>query len=114
MPRPRFDKDYYAALGLSPDVAEEEIRRAYRRLALQWHPDRNAGDAQAAERFKEISEAYAVLIDAGKRRDYDRARRVGAPGSFQHKREDIFRDLFANPRASDVFEEIVREFDRMG
>lgn len=113
-PRARFDKDYYAALGLAPDASEEEIRKAYRRLALQWHPDRNSGDARAAERFKEISEAYAVLIDAGKRRDYDRARQVGTPGSFRHKREDIFRDLFADPRASDVFEDLVREFERMG
>jgi len=113
-PRARFDKDYYAALGLTPEAAEEEIRKAYRRLALQWHPDRNSGDARAAERFKEISEAYAVLVDAGKRRDYDRARLVGTPGSFRHKREDIFRDLFADPRASDVFEELVREFERMG
>jgi curved DNA-binding protein CbpA len=113
-PRPRFDKDYYAALGLTLEATEEDIRKAYRRLALQWHPDRNAGDSRAAERFKEISEAYAVLVDAAKRRDYDRARRIGTPGSFRHKREDIFRDLFADPHASDVFEEIVREFERIG
>jgi curved DNA-binding protein CbpA len=113
-PRARFDKDYYATLGLATEATEEEIRKAYRRLALQWHPDRNAGDSRAAERFKGISEAYAVLIDSGKRREYDRARQVGAPGAFRHKREDIFRDLFADPRASDVFEELVREFERIG
>jgi DnaJ-class molecular chaperone len=113
-PRPRFDKNYYAALGLTPEATEEAIRKAYRRLALQWHPDRNAGDARAAERFKEISEAYAVLIDPAKRRDYDRARQVGTPGSFRHTREDIFRDLFADPRASQVFEELVHEFERIG
>ena len=55
-----------------------------------------------------------MLVDPGKRRDYDRARQVGAPGSFRHKREDIFRDLFADPRASDVFEDLVREFERIG
>jgi curved DNA-binding protein CbpA len=113
-PRTRFDKDYYAALGLAPDATEEEIRKSYRRLALQWHPDRNAGNTSAAERFKGISEAYAVLVDPAKRREYDRARQVGAPGSFRHKREDIFRDLFADPRASEVFEELVREFERIG
>lgn len=113
-PRARFDKDYYAALGVPPEATEEDIRRAYRRLALQWHPDRNAGNARAAGRFVEISEAYAVLIDSGKRREYDRARQVGAPGSFRHRREDIFRDLFADPRASAVFEELVREFERIG
>jgi curved DNA-binding protein CbpA len=113
-PRTRFDKDYYAALGLAPEATEEEIRKSYRRLALQWHPDRNAGNTSAAERFKGISEAYAVLVDPAKRREYDRARQVGAPGSFRHKREDIFRDLFADPRASEVFEELVREFERIG
>jgi DnaJ-class molecular chaperone len=113
-PRARFDKDYYATLGLPAEATEEDIRRAYRRLALQWHPDRNAGDARAAERFVEISEAYAVLVDLGKRREYDRARQVGSTASFRHRREDIFRDLFADPRASDVFEELVREFERIG
>lgn len=113
-PRARFDKDYYATLELGGAATEDEVRKAYRRLALQWHPDRNAGDAGAAERFKEISEAYAVLVDPAKRRDYDRARQVGAPGSFRHRREDIFRDLFADPRASNVFEDLVREFERMG
>ena len=113
-PRARFDKDYYAALGLGATASEDDVRKAYRRLALQWHPDRNAGDAGAAERFKEISEAYAVLVDADKRREYDRARQVGIPSSFRHRREDIFRDLFADPRASNVFDDLVREFDRMG
>src|SRR5262245_47888278 len=113
-PRARFDKDYYSTLGLGSAASEDEVRKAYRRLALQWHPDRNAGDARAAERFKEISEAYAVLVDPGKRREYDRARQVGAPAGFRHRREDIFRDLFADPRASAVFEDLVGEFARMG
>ena len=112
--RARFDKNYYATLGLSPQATEEDVRKAYRRLALQWHPDRNAGDARAAERFVEISEAYAVLVDPAKRREYDRARQVGSPEAFRHSREDIFRDLFADPRASAVFEDLVREFERVG
>ena len=112
--RTRSGKDYYAVLGLHPEATEEEIRRAYRRLALQWHPDRNAGDPRAEERFKEISEAYGVLIDPAKRREYDRARLAGAPGDFGHTREEIFRDLFADPRASAIFEELAREFARMG
>ena len=113
-PRARFDRDYYAILDIALTATEDDVRKAYRRLALQWHPDRNAGAARASERFKEISEAYAVLIDPGKRRDYDRARQLGAPSSFSHRREDIFRDLFADPRASDVFEDLVREFERIG
>ena len=113
-PRARFDKDYYGTLGLGQETSEEEVRRAYRRLALQWHPDRNAGDPRAAERFKEISEAYAVLVDPAKRREYDRARQMGAASGFRHTREDLFRDLFADPRASGIFEELARELGRMG
>ena len=72
MARARADRDYYATLGLGPETSEEEIRRTYRRLALEWHPDRNPGNPRAEERFKEISEAYAVLMDPVKRRAYDR------------------------------------------
>ncbi|MGH7321629.1 MAG: DnaJ domain-containing protein [Candidatus Rokuibacteriota bacterium] len=113
-PRGRSEKDYYAILGLQPGATEEEIRKAYRRLALEWHPDRNPGASEAEERFKEISEAYAVLVDPSKRRDYDRARRTGTPYASGARREDLFRDLFANPQASAIFEELAREFERMG
>ena len=106
--------DYYVTLGVSAEATDDEIRRAYRRLALRWHPDRNAGDPAAGEQFKEISEAYAVLIDPAKRQDYDRFRRIGTPGDFRARREDIFRDLFADPRASAIFEELSRELARMG
>jgi DnaJ-class molecular chaperone len=114
MPRTRADKDYYRVLGVDPHVSEDEIRRAYRRLALQWHPDRNPNRPQAGERFKEISEAYAVLIDPDKRREYDRLRQIGASGGFGPSREDLFRDLFADPRASAIFEELAHEFERLG
>jgi DnaJ-class molecular chaperone len=112
--RQRSDRDYYAILGLAPDANEDEIRRTYRRLALQWHPDRNPGDARAEERFKEISEAYAVLIDATKRGAYDGARSAGRTGGFRASREDVFRDLFNDPRASAIFEELARELARAG
>jgi DnaJ-class molecular chaperone len=113
MARARGDVDYYAALGVAPGASDEEIRRTYRRLALQWHPDRNRGDAQAEERFKEISEAYAVLMDPAKRQAWEAARR-GGPTGFPHSREDVFRDLFNDPRASTVFEELARELERLG
>lgn len=113
-PRARSDKDYYAVIGVRPEATPEDIRRAYRRLALECHPDRNPGDPDAAERFKDVSEAYAVLIDAAKRREYDRARQAGAPGDFRPRREDLFRDLFADPAASAIFEEIARELGRLG
>jgi curved DNA-binding protein CbpA len=114
MARTRFDKDYYQLLELAPEAAEEDIRKAYRRLALRWHPDRNPGRPEAEERFKDISVAYAVLIDPGKRRDYDQARQAGRAHEFRQSRDDLFRDLFADPRASAVFEELVQEFERMG
>jgi DnaJ-class molecular chaperone len=112
-------KDYYAILGVSSDVSEEELKKAYRRLALQHHPDKNRGDARAGERFKEISEAYAVLMDQQKRRQYDASRRTqtgvdGGTGGFRYSQEEIFRDLFSNPAMSSIFAEMNREFGRAG
>jgi curved DNA-binding protein CbpA len=63
--------DYYQALELEKGASPEEIKTNYRRLAMRWHPDRNAGSTEAEEKFKRISEAYAVLSDEGKRRAYD-------------------------------------------
>ncbi len=114
MARPRSDRDYYAILGVAPSASEDEIRRAFRRLALRWHPDRNPGDAGAAERFKEISEAYAVLIDPVRRRTWETAHRTGAPTDFHARRDDLFRDLFADPRASAIFDELAAELGRLG
>src|SRR3972149_9266463 len=75
-------KDFYGVLGVSDKATHEEIKKQYRRLAKQYHPDRNRNDAKAAERFKEISEAYQVLGDEKKRRQYDEMRRLGAFGGM--------------------------------
>ncbi len=64
--------DYYKVLGVGKNASEEEIKKAYRKLARQYHPDRNAGDKKAEERFKEISQAHDVLSDSDKRKAYDR------------------------------------------
>src|SRR3982751_6677016 len=75
-------KDFYAVLGVSSTATPDEIKKAYRKLAKKFHPDANANDPKAAERFKEISEANNVLGDAEKRKQYDEMRRLGAFGGF--------------------------------
>jgi curved DNA-binding protein len=82
-------KDYYKILGVERSAGEDDIRKAYRKLAMKYHPDRNPNDKQAEERFKEINEAYQVLSDATKRAHYDRLgsdysnwQQRGAPGDF--------------------------------
>jgi molecular chaperone DnaJ len=75
-----FEKDYYAVLGVEPDASDREIQRAYRRLAKANHPDANAGDTAAEERFKEVSAAHDVLGDSEKRREYDQVREMVASG----------------------------------
>ena len=109
-------KDYYKILGVDRKASEGDIRKAYRKLAMQYHPDRNPGDKQSEERFKEINEAYQVLSDPKKRGHYDRLgseysnwQRRGAPGDFNWDQyggypggtrvdfgdmDDVFSDFF--------------------
>jgi molecular chaperone DnaJ len=75
-----FEKDYYSTLGVPDGADEKEITRAYRKLAKQYHPDKNKGDVEAEERFKEISAAYDVLGEAEKRKEYDDVRQMVASG----------------------------------
>lgn len=93
-------EDYYQLLGVKKDASKEDIKKAYRKLAMKYHPDHTKGDKAAEEKFKKISEAYAVLSDKKKRKEYDT---FGAEG-FQQRftQEDIFRGF--------DFGDIFREF----
>jgi molecular chaperone DnaJ len=110
-----FDKDFYKILGVTKGVSEAELKKTYRKLSRQFHPDTNPGDAKAEARFKEISEAYSVLSDKDQRAEYDQMRAMGPgaragfgggagggfPGGFQGGGnfggagfEDVFANLF--------------------
>jgi molecular chaperone DnaJ len=92
-----FEKDFYAVLGVKKDVPDADLKKTYRKLARQYHPDSNAGDAKAEARFKEISEAYSVLSDPEMRAEYDQMRAMGsgarftASGAGAQGFDDIFR-----------------------
>ncbi|QEO08997.1 DnaJ C-terminal domain-containing protein [Protaetiibacter larvae] len=89
-----FDKDFYAVLGVAKDVSEAELKKTYRKLARQFHPDSNPGDAAAEARFKEISEAYAVLSDPAERAEYDQLRAMGSGARFTPGGAGGFEDVF--------------------
>jgi molecular chaperone DnaJ len=97
-------RDYYEILSVSRTATEQEIKSAYRKLAMQWHPDRNPGNAEAEEKFKECTEAYSVLMDADKRARYDQyghaAMNGGGFGGFDGSNfadvSDIFGDIFSD------------------
>src|ERR1700683_4680121 len=88
MPSQVKKRDYYEVLAVERSAGEEDLKKAYRRLAVQYHPDRNPGDKQAEERFKELNEAYQMLSDPERRAQYDRYGHAafqgpqGGPGGF--------------------------------
>jgi curved DNA-binding protein len=95
-----LQKDYYEMLGLHRDASEDEIKRAYRKLALKYHPDHHPDDLESEGKFKEIGEAYAVLSDLEKRKEYDRFGHTG------FKRRYTTEDIFSSRN----FEELFKEF----
>ena len=95
------EQDYYQILGVSRGVSEADLKKAYRRLAMKYHPDRNEGDAQAEAKFKEIQEAYSILSNAEKRAAYDQYGKAGIDPSMGGQQggadfSDIFEDIFGN------------------
>jgi len=113
------ERDYYEVLGINRDASEEEIKKAYRKFAMKWHPDRNPDNPKAEEHFKEAKEAYEMLSDAQKRGAYDQyghagidpragmagAGAAGGMGGFGDIFNDIFGDIFGGARSgrSNVF-----------
>jgi DnaJ family protein A protein 2 len=90
------DTEYYERLGLKPDASEAEIKKAYRKLAVQYHPDKNPDNPEATEKFKQISEAYEVLSNSEKRQLYDKFGKDGLKESGFHGRDpfDLFASIF--------------------
>lgn len=96
-------KDFYQILGVGKDASQEEVKKAYRKLAMKYHPDRNPGkEKEANEKFKEINEAYEVLGDPEKRKQYDMFGTVGTG------------DIWGSPFTRSGFEEVMRDFGRGG
>src|SRR5437016_8131334 len=102
-------RDYYEVLGVGRTASEDEVKRAYRKLAVKYHPDKNPDDPHAEEKFKELGEAYDVLIDAEKRAAYDRfghaafSQGIGRGGGF-HDPFEIFREVFGGGGGGGIFE----------
>ena len=101
-------RDYYEILGVGRNAGEQDIKSAYRKLALKYHPDRNPGDKAAEERFKEAAEAYAVLGDADKRARYDRFGHAGVAGGASPGGPGFNADIFAD------FSDILGDFFGFG
>jgi molecular chaperone DnaJ len=121
-----FDKDFYATLGVAKDVSDAELKKTYRKLARKYHPDSNQGDTAAEAKFKEISEAYAVLSDKEQREEYDQIRAMGSGARFTAGGqgaggfEDVF-SMFGQGRGggarfdqSGDFDDFFTMFDRGG
>ncbi len=103
-------RDYYEVLGVPNDASQADLKKAYRKLAVEYHPDKNPDDPQAEERFKELGEAYDVLSDDQKRAAYDRyghdAFSQGTGSGQVHDPFDIFREVFGGAAGGSIFDEI--------
>lgn len=107
--------DYYQVLGLDKDATQDQIKQAYRRLAFQYHPDRNMNNPAAVQKMKEINEAYATLSDYRKRQEYDLLReRYGPSANEQFRRTYSQEDIFRGSDINQIFEEFAKSFGFRG
>ncbi|RLB15817.1 MAG: J domain-containing protein [Deltaproteobacteria bacterium] len=108
-------RDYYEILGVNRDASIKEIKEAYRKMALKYHPDRNRDNPQAAAKMKEINEAYAVLSDPEKRRHYDSFRESYGNAAYEQFRGQYTdEDIFRGSDIGQIFEELSRMFGFRG
>jgi DnaJ-class molecular chaperone len=113
-------KDYYKILDVAENASDIEVKKSYRKLALEHHPDHNKNAPNSEEKFKQITEAYGVLIDPLKRKEYDRFRadhlagRINENSQFRYTQQDIFEEMLRKGFGKDVFEELNREFSKSG
>jgi DnaJ-class molecular chaperone len=108
-------KDYYEILGLEQNATKEHIKNAYRKLALQYHPDRNRDDPTAADKMKAVNEAYAVLSNPQKRNEYDAIRQqFGSSAYTRFRQTHSEQDIFSGSDINRIFEEIARNFGLRG
>ena len=104
--------DYYDVLGVNKSSAPEEVKKAYRKLALKYHPDKNKGDKASEEKFKEASEAYHVLSDSGRRKNYDQFGHAAFEGGGGPR--GGFGNFDFSSSFSDIFEDFFEDFGGMG
>ncbi|MCA9482885.1 MAG: J domain-containing protein [Nitrospina sp.] len=117
------DKDYYKILGIAEHADADAIKKAYRTLAVEFHPDRNPDNPQAEEKFKELTEAYGVLMDPKKRAEYDMFRKAfggrqagtGAGGPrFDYSQQEIFENMFRQAFGREAFNDLNMKFQNYG
>lgn len=110
-----MDKDYYKILGVSADADPKAIKDGFRHLAFQYHPDRNEGNPEAADRMKAVNEAYAVLSNPQKRREYDTLRtRFGSSARNQFRQNYSDQDIFSGSDVNQILEELAKNFGLRG
>ena len=109
------EMDYYEILGLKGDASQKQIKEVYRKLAFEYHPDRNQGNPESTARMKAINEAYAVLSNPAKRTNYDAMRRQFGSSAYGHFRQSYSQDdIFRGSDINQIFEQVARAFGLRG